>query len=180
MKKVVIFLLICASFSWAVGMKSSSVVLSKSGIKGLNSNTKFKKLSIKRLFPKLNIQNSTRSSEGESYKVINVKRKNRTLFIIEANSKDRFKIGRVTVVSKDIDNQFEFNIGDKYTTVFGKSRPKCIAGEEESFGSVICTDSSIKNFKFIFDGKSNKPDGKLPSKNTLRKFKLSKIIWEVK
>ena len=180
MRKIVSFLLIAGSIAWAGDMKSGSVILSKDGIKGIDSYTRFKRLTIKRIFPKLRVKNGTKSREGDSYKVIFVKRYNKTLFEIEARKRDRLKIGDITIVSGDIDNRFDFNIGDKYKKVFDGKEPKCVMGVEEMSGMAICEDDSFENFRFVFEGKNDGPDGKLPMKSELRRFELSKIIWSVK
>ncbi len=178
MKRLVSLFLVASSLSFAGNFKANSVVLSKDGISGIESSTSFKRLTIKRLFPKLKVQNSTKSMEGESYKIINVKQKNTTLFSIEASTKDRFKVGEVTIFSTDVDNKFDFKIGDKYKKVLGQvRRPKCSRGVEEMSASVICTDKSMKNFRFVFDGKFDGPDDKMPPRMTLLNFKLTKIIW---
>ncbi len=180
MKKILFILLILLNTqSLFAKMRENSIVLTSQGVEGISSSTRFKKAMIKRIFPKFKVVESSRSSEGKSQKVIEVKKRGKLFLVIYPKKRDHFRVGRVDIINSDIDNRFDFDIGDRYRNIFIHKKIKCFIGVEENSEKVYCKDPKYKNFLFEFSGKNSNGDGTLPPKGVLRNFKLTKIIWNL-
>lgn len=54
---------------------------------------------------------------------------------------------------------------------------ECDPGLEDFAGTVICADKKAGNVVYIFTGRWNGPDGALPPRSVLRKWRLNRVVW---
>ena len=167
---------ILVTLSIILGLSSSvyAISLSESGVEGLEKRTTFKEITIKRVFPKFKAKEESVGGE----QVIKVKKFTKVYLILHPDKNNKY-IEIVEVVHKNVKNKLAMKIDDKYGEVIDKKKHKCVPGEEAESGKVICWNKKERKpkFKFLFSGSWSGPDGKIPPKMVLKRWKVEKIIW---
>lgn len=157
-----------------------SISLSDSGIGQISIETPFDIKAIKKLLPKLIVEESEGATEGESYPIIKISDKKGLLLIVNPGY-DQSKIYSIVVKSNRVENELGPAIGDTFIKVYGKdiSKITCSPGMEEMSGTVSCPDPNPKsqNIEYVFAGSWNGPDGAVPPVEVLNNWQISMIVW---
>jgi hypothetical protein len=161
-----------ASTAFAAGLK-----VSENGVGGIGRATAFDKKAIEKAVPGLLVRPGKRSTEGQSYPVFTVVDGKEVLATVFPGDTGK-GILSVRVTSRKVINTLGPVLGATYASIFARvARPGCAAGEEEMSGKVICPHPKSKHVAYVLAGKSDGPDGALPSPKALARFAVKEIVW---
>lgn len=161
----------------AVTVHASELTISDKGLGEITATTKFDKKEIQGHLSGYVVKSDTSSTEGEEFPVLLVLDHESVLATINP-TEDEKKIFSIRVTSNKIGNVLGPKIGMKFGDIYGSTVPKsCSAGMEELSGTVICQAPKSEHIFYIFDGKSDGPDGEIPNIAALINFQISEIVW---
>lgn len=168
------------SFSQDSTVQSDStkmpLILNDSGIGKLNKNTKFDLATIEQLFPNYIVRKSKGYIEDEEFPIIQIMDGRTVLMVINPGKNDDIK--SVEIKNNKIKNEFGPQIGFTYAQVFDKSSsPGCDFGSEQYSEYIICQDSKSRHISYLFAGKWESAEQRLPPPKVLSLWKVKEIIW---
>ena len=154
------------------------LLVSAKGVGPIVPSTPFNIHKITQAFPNYNVVEQLNFQEGESYPVILVSKGAKRLLTINPTL-DLKSIYSVIVEDNLIDNALTHRLGTMFTDIYdGMTAYNCQAGIEEMSGKVLCMPPKSNNMLYLFVGKWDGPDDKLPPSTVLYSWALEAIIWK--
>ncbi len=153
-------------------------MLSADGVGPLNADTPFNLIRIGDAFQDFNVAQETHFAEGEKYPVITVKQQVKPLLSINPDFQQK-NIFSIIVHDKLIGNKLGHALGTRFADIYtyGKTE-ECGPGLEEWAGKVMCYAPQTGNILYLFAGKWDGPDGKVPPMEVLANWQLEAMIWK--
>jgi hypothetical protein len=159
-------------------LPDNTIILSVDKIGPINAQTPFNIHHFTLAFKKLNVSQQTSFQEGEAYPVIRVAKGAKNLMTINPTA-DQNGIYSVVIEDNLIHNQLGHPLSTPFSDIYAEQKAeKCLAGQEELSGKTICYAPRTHNILYIFTGKWNGPDGKIPPTKVLSTWALDSIIWK--
>lgn len=90
---------------------------------------------------------------------------------------DQGTISRIDVLDSDIPSQAGVEIGTPFSDLFSKAFGNCQKATGDDSASVECKAQDSQHISYLFSGEWNGPEGLMPPDDTLKNWKVSKIIW---
>ena len=157
---------------------TNRLLVSAKGVGPIVPSTPFNIHKITQAFPNYNVVEQLNFQEGESYPVILVSKGAKRLLTINPTL-DLKSIYSVIVEDNLIDNALTHRLGTMFTDIYdGMTAYNCQAGIEEMSGKVLCMPPKSNNMLYLFVGKWDGPDDKLPPSTVLYSWALEAIIWK--
>ncbi len=154
------------------------LMVSAKGVGPIVPNTPFNIHKITQAFPNYSVVEQLNFQEGESYPVILVSKGAKRLLTINPTL-DLQSIYSVIVEDNLIDNELMHRLGTMFTDIYtGNIAYNCQPGVEEMSGKVLCMPPTGSNMLYLFVGKWDGPDDKLPPSTVLYEWALEAIIWK--
>ncbi|MBB4120731.1 DUF1131 family protein [Martelella radicis] len=162
------------AFGEAAPARDALLVVSESGLCGINGRTAFSEPAVRRALPGFDVRAEEREGEGGFYSV----------FIATDNGRDIVTLyGAETVVRADVAGTDAATdggarIGDSFRTVYaGATERYCEPGMEVFSGRAVCLAPGSEQIALIFAGEATGPDDALPPGDELGGWRLEMIIW---
>jgi len=152
--------------------------VSAKGVGSISRDTPFNIHKITRAFPNYSVVEQLNFQEGESYPVIHISKGAKRLITINPTL-DLKSIYSVIVEDNLIQNTLTHRLGTMFTDIYtGNTAYNCQPGVEEMSGKVLCMPPSGSNMLYLFIGKWDGPDNKMPPSTVLYNWALEAIIWK--
>lgn len=90
---------------------------------------------------------------------------------------DQGTISRIDVLDSDIPSQAGVEIGTPFSDLYSKAFGNCQKATGDDSASVECKAQDSQYISYLFSGEWNGPEGLMPPDDTLKNWKVSKIIW---
>lgn len=90
---------------------------------------------------------------------------------------DQGTISRIDVLDSDIPSQAGVEIGTPFSDLYSKAFGNCQKATGDDSASVECKAQDSQHISYQFSGEWNGPEGLMPPDDTLKNWKVSKIIW---
>ena len=90
---------------------------------------------------------------------------------------DQGTISRIDVLDSDIPSQAGVEIGTPFSDLYSKAFGNCQKAPGDDSASVECKAQDSQHISYLFSGEWNGPEGLMPPDDTLKNWKVSKIIW---
>ncbi|HBC8592489.1 TPA: RpoE-regulated lipoprotein [Citrobacter koseri] len=90
---------------------------------------------------------------------------------------DQGTISRIDVLDSDIPSQAGVEIGTPFSDLYSKAFGNCQKATGDDSASVECKAQDSQHISYLFSGEWNGPEGLMPPDDTLKNWKVSKIIW---
>ena len=90
---------------------------------------------------------------------------------------DQGTISRIDVLDSDIPSQAGVEIGTPFSNLYSKAFGNCQKATGDDSASVECKAQDSQHISYLFSGEWNGPEGLMPPDDTLKNWKVSKIIW---
>lgn len=90
---------------------------------------------------------------------------------------DQGTISRIDVLDSDIPSQAGVEIGTPFSDLYSKAFGNCQKATGDDSASVECKAEDSQHISYLFFGEWNGPEGLMPPDDTLKNWKVSKIIW---
>lgn len=87
-------------------------------------------------------------------------------------------VTRIEVLDSDIETDSGVKIGTPFSDLYQKAYGKCASAPAEEGVAVECKAEGSQHISYQFSGTWNGPQGLMPSDDTLKNWKVSKIIWQ--
>lgn len=156
--------------------EAKPLVVTAQGVGGITAATAFTAEAIGAALPGLQVKTATGASEGQSFKLFQAQRGGTT--VVTLLGTDGGKVTRAVVADASVTGPGNTRVGQVLSNVYGDSgMPKCVAGQEESSGKVLCPAPGASNVMLVFAGAWNGPDGQLPPGDVLAKWTVQSIVW---
>ena len=157
---------------------STTIVLDIDKVGPIDAGTPFNIHHFTQAFQGLNVSQQTSFQEGEAYPVIRIAKGAKTLITVNPNV-DQTGIYSVLIEDNLVHNQLGHRLGNLFDNIYSYGKvEKCLAGQEELSGKVICYAPKTRNILYIFSGRWNGPESEIPPEKVLSKWTLDAIIWK--
>lgn len=90
---------------------------------------------------------------------------------------DKGNVGRIEVLDSNIETDKGVKIGTPFSELYQKAYGNCTSVAAEEGVAVECKADGSQHISYVFSGSWNGPEGLMPSDDTLKNWKISKIIW---
>jgi len=86
-------------------------------------------------------------------------------------------VQRVDVVDSKVESEWGVKIGTSFSDLYTKAFDVCVKGEGDDAQSIECKAPQSTHVTYVFSGIWHGPDSLMPSDDSLKDWKVSKIIW---
>ena len=90
---------------------------------------------------------------------------------------DQGTISRIDVLDSDIPADTGVKIGTPFSDLYSKAFGNCQKADGDDNRAVECKAEGSQHISYQFSGEWRGPEGLMPSDDTLKNWKVSKIIW---
>lgn len=90
---------------------------------------------------------------------------------------DKGNVGRIDVLDSTIETDKGVKVGTPFSELYQKAYGNCTSVAAEEGVAVECKADGSQHISYVFSGTWNGPEGLMPSDDTLKNWKISKIIW---
>lgn len=96
--------------------------------------------------------------------------------VLTISGPEHGKVERIDVTGEDI-TAGDVKIGTPFSDLYTKAFGACQKGQGDDEQGVECAAPDSRHLSYLFTGTANTPAGLLPADDTLKNWKVSKIIW---
>ena len=86
-------------------------------------------------------------------------------------------VRRVDVTDAKVESEWGVKIGTSFSDLYTKAFDVCVKGEGDDAQSIECKAPQSAHVTYVFSGIWHGPDSLMPSDDSLKDWKVSKIIW---
>lgn len=158
----------------------SDIVLSADGVGPLNATTSFNMHQMTVAFSDYSVEEMVNFQQSAPYPVVRISDNGNSLLTINPDS-SRQNIYSIVIEDNKVKNSLGHHLGSVYSDVytFGQTE-KCQSGTEDMSGKVLCYAPKTPNILYVFNGKWDGEDGKIPPAELLQDWILESIVWRPK
>ena len=91
---------------------------------------------------------------------------------------DKGTVNRIDVLDSDIETDSGVKVGTPFSALYQKAFGNCTSAVAEEKVAVECKADGRQHVSYLFTGEWSGPEGLMPSDDTLKNWKISKIIWK--
>ncbi len=91
---------------------------------------------------------------------------------------DKSTVGRIEVLDSEIETDNGVKIGTPFSDLYQKAYGNCVSVPGDDSVTVECKADGSQHISYQFSGTWSGPEGLMPSDDTLKNWKISKIIWQ--
>ncbi|HED3854014.1 RpoE-regulated lipoprotein [Enterobacter soli] len=91
---------------------------------------------------------------------------------------DKGTVNRVAVMDEDIPTASGVKVGTPFSELYKQAFGNCTSVPSDDSVAVECKAESSAHISYLFTGTWSGPEGLMPSDDTLKNWKVSKIIWK--
>lgn len=154
----------------------SSAVVSEQGVAGLKSTTPMDEAAIRSgLGSDYHLRSGMKTAKGGVVPYFEALKENKLMLVING---DRGSVSRIDVMDSDIASEQGVKIGTRFKDLYNKAFGVCDQGQGDDAGLVICKAPDSTHILYGFSGTWSGPEGLMPSDDSLKAWKLTKIIWQ--
>ena len=159
---------------------SSDLVLSADGVGPLNAGTTFNMHQMTVAFSDYSVEEMVNFQSGAPYPVVRVSKGGNTILTINPDD-SRQNIFSVIVEDNTVSNSLGHSLGTSYSNIYAYGQTeKCQPGSQDMAGKVLCYAPKAPNILYVFNGKWDGGDNKMPPKEILQDWILESIVWRPK
>lgn len=86
-------------------------------------------------------------------------------------------VERVDVVDAKVESEWGVKIGTPFSDLYTKAFDVCVKGEGDDAQNIECKAPQSTHVSYVFSGIWHGPDSLMPADDSLKDWKVSKIIW---
>ncbi|QLK62119.1 RpoE-regulated lipoprotein [Enterobacteriaceae bacterium Kacie_13] len=86
-------------------------------------------------------------------------------------------VQRVDVVDPKVESEWGVKIGTPFSDLYTKAFDVCVKGESDDAQNIECKAPQSTHVTYVFSGIWHGPDSLMPADDSLKDWKVSKIIW---
>ncbi|AKP32632.1 RpoE-regulated lipoprotein [Yersinia aleksiciae] len=163
--------------NWFSG--SSSLQVTDQGVGGMTASTPLAENEIKDgLKGDYRLRSGMATNDGKLVSFYQAMKEDQIKLVISGQPKGT--VERIDVMDKNIPSQSGVKIGTPFSDLYQKAFGVCRQGTGEDAAQIECAAPDSKHVSYLFAGDWHGPEGLMPSDDTLKSWKVSKIIWRAK
>ena len=91
---------------------------------------------------------------------------------------DKGTVNRIAVMDEDIPTATGVKVGTPFSDLYKQAFGNCTSVPSDDKVAVECKAEGSQHITYLFTGEWSGPEGLMPSDDTLKNWKVSKIIWK--
>ncbi|EKI0253850.1 RpoE-regulated lipoprotein [Enterobacter asburiae] len=91
---------------------------------------------------------------------------------------DKGTVNRVAVLDEAIPTASGVKVGTPFSDLYKQAFGNCTSAPSDAGVAVECKAEGSQHISYVFTGTWSGPEGLMPSDDTLKSWKVSKIIWQ--
>ena len=91
---------------------------------------------------------------------------------------DKGTVNRIAVMDEDIPTASGVKVGTPFSDLYKQAFGNCISVPSDDEVAVECKAEGSQHISYVFTGTWSGPEGVMPSDDTLKSWKVSKIVWK--
>ena len=164
----------------AVEPQQVEIFLSADGVGPLNGTTTFNMHQMTVAFHEYSVEEVVNFQQKTPYPVIRISKGGNGLLTINPDS-SRENIYSILVEDNLVKNSLGHHLGTVYSDVYTYGQTeKCQSGIDDMSGKVLCYAPKTPNILYVFNGRWDGPDSKMPPAEILQDWILESIVWRPK
>ncbi|EOT1758990.1 MULTISPECIES: RpoE-regulated lipoprotein [Citrobacter] len=153
----------------------SSTEVTEQGVGALTASTPLDEKAITdALDGDYRLRSGMKTQNGNVVRFFEVMKEDKVALVING---DQGTISRIDVLDSDIPSQAGVEIGTPFSDLYSKAFGNCQKATGDDSASVECKAQDSQHISYLFSGEWNGPEGLMPPDDTLKNWKVSKIIW---
>ncbi|ENC9771176.1 TPA: RpoE-regulated lipoprotein [Citrobacter koseri] len=153
----------------------SSTEVTEQGVGALTASTPLDEKAITdALDGDYRLRSGMKTQNGNVVRFFEVMKEDKVALVING---DQGTISRIDVLDSDIPSQAGVEIGTPFSDLYSKAFGNCQKAMGDDSASVECKAQDSQHISYLFSGEWNGPEGLMPPDDTLKNWKVSKIIW---
>lgn len=153
----------------------SSTKVSEQGVGELTASTPLQEQAIANaLDGDYRLRSGMKTANGNVVRFFEVMKGNNVAMVING---DQGTISRIDVLDSDIPADTGVKIGTPFSDLYSKAFGNCQKADSDDNRAVECKAEGSQHISYQFSGEWSGPEGLMPSDDTLKNWKVSKIIW---
>ena len=154
----------------------SSAAVSEQGVAGLTATTPMDEEAVRDgLGDNYRLRNGMKSANGEIVSYFEAVKESQVMLVINGTNG---KVSRIDVMDPSIESEKGVKIGTPFGDLYDKAFGVCEQGKGDDADAVICKAPNSSHISYAFKGEWSGPESLLPSDDMLKKWTLTKIIWQ--
>ncbi|EPR9861988.1 RpoE-regulated lipoprotein [Shigella dysenteriae] len=153
----------------------SSTKVSEQGVGELTASTPLQEQAIAdALDGDYRLRSGMKTANGNVVRFFEVMKGDNVEMVING---DQGTISRIDVLDSDIPADTGVKIGTPFSDLYSKAFGNCQKADGDDNRAVECKAEGSQHISYQFSGEWRGPEGLMPSDDTLKNWKVSKIIW---
>ena len=153
----------------------SSTEVTEQGVGALTASTPLDEKAITdALDGDYRLRSGMKTQNGNVVRFFEVMKEDKVALVING---DQGTISRIDVLDSDIPSQAGVEIGTPFSDLYSKAFGNCQKATGDDSASLECKAQDSQHISYLFSGEWNGPEGLMPPDDTLKNWKVSKIIW---
>ena len=91
---------------------------------------------------------------------------------------DKGTVNRIAVMDEDIPTASGVKVGTPFSDLYKQAFGNCASVPSDDKVAVECKAEGSQHISYVFTGTWSGPEGLMPSDDTLKSWKVSKILWK--
>ncbi|UAN20882.1 RpoE-regulated lipoprotein [Enterobacter sp. JBIWA003] len=91
---------------------------------------------------------------------------------------DKGTVNRIAVMDEDIPTASGVKVGTPFSDLYKQAFGNCSSAPSDNEVAVECKAEGSQHISYVFTGTWSGPEGLMPSDDTLKSWKVSKILWK--
>ncbi|SAF99243.1 RpoE-regulated lipoprotein [Enterobacter kobei] len=91
---------------------------------------------------------------------------------------DKGTVNRITVLDDEIPTASGVKVGTPFSDLYKQAFGNCTSAPSDEGVAVECKAEGSQHISYVFTGTWSGPEGLMPSDDTLKSWKVSKIVWK--
>ncbi|EIC82735.1 RpoE-regulated lipoprotein [Serratia sp. M24T3] len=96
---------------------------------------------------------------------------------ITVSGEPKGNVDRIEVSDPKVQSQSGVKIGTVFSSLYSKAFESCVKGHGDDSQNIECKAPDSQHVSYVFTGAWDGPDQLMPSDDTLKSWKVSKIVW---
>ena len=167
------------SYHWSSALPwnwfGPSLTATEQGVGGINGSTAMTEAAIKEgLKGKYDLRQGMRGHNGQVVSFWQAMDDGKVMLVVYGQS----LVDRIEVLDSHIVSADGSKIGDAFSAKFDKAFNNCVLASGLDNRDVECRAPNSQHLRYVYSGTWHGPEGLMPSDDTLKSWKLSKIVWQ--
>lgn len=154
----------------------SSVEVSEKGVGNVTASTAMEQDAISEaLGSDYRLRSGMKTANGNIVRYFEALKDDKLAMVING---DGGTVSRIEVLDPVVETANGVKMGTAFSALYSKAYGACQKGSGDDASAVECKAPDSQHIAYLFTGEWRGPEGLMPSDDSLKSWKLSKIVWQ--